>query len=90
MYCSSLNIRLVGEMQSSVVDEYCFDPWATEVAGKKIFVSKHWHYRVVLSTVGYGISRLEGTAELLHATLDVFHGAHLTSSPLLTISSCLM
>ena len=78
-------------MQSCVVDEYCFDPWATEVAGKKIVVSKHWHYRVVLSTVGYGINRLEGTAELLHATLDVFHGAHLISdSPLLWIRSCLV
>ncbi len=36
--------------------------------------AKYGHYRLVLGTVGYGLKRLKGTEELLHACLDVFHG----------------
>ena len=42
--------------------------------GHDVTVVKHWHYRVVLGTVGYGLRDLHGTQELLSATYDVFHG----------------
>ncbi len=62
-------------MQCSIVDEYCSDPWVSRIAGNKVIVGKYWHYRMVLNTVGYGLSRINGTEELLYAAYDVFHGA---------------
>ena len=62
------------DMQCSVVDEYCSDTWVCTAGGSEVAVAKHWHYRMVLSTVGYGLNRINGTRELLHAALDVFHG----------------
>ncbi|KAI9070144.1 hypothetical protein FKP32DRAFT_1558488 [Trametes sanguinea] len=52
----------------------CYDPlpWACPVNGKRIAVSTHIHYRLVLGTVGYELQRFRGTDELLRATFDVF------------------
>ena len=68
-----------GEMQGTIVDEYCPDPWTSYIAGKEVLVPKHWHYRLVLDTVGYGFNRVSGTKELLHAAYDVFHGTNVAS-----------
>ena len=74
-------MSLGAEMQCSVVDEYCADRWVYNVTGSKVVVAKHWHYRMVLSTVGYGLDRINGTEELLHAVYDVFHGALTSFTP---------
>ncbi len=61
-------------MQVSETDEYQNEESVCKVMEDKVVVAKHWHYRVVLGTVGYGLRELRGTEELLHATYDVFHG----------------
>ncbi|RPD62298.1 hypothetical protein L227DRAFT_599699 [Lentinus tigrinus ALCF2SS1-6] len=61
------------EMQCTLVGEYCGESWVSAVAGSKVIVGIYWHYRLVLSTVGYGLARVGSTQELLHATHDVFH-----------------
>ena len=58
-----------------MTDEVCMDTWPCDVRGKKISVVKHWHYRIVFETVGYGLKHIKGTEELLHATHDAFQGA---------------
>lgn len=68
-------------MQCSLVDEYYSAEWACNIAGSELSIAKHWHYRMVLSTVGYGLDRINGTEELLHAAYDVFHGAYNRSAP---------
>ena len=75
------NISAGAEMQCSVVDEYCSNQWVCNVAGSEVAVAKHWHYRMVLNTVGYGLDRINGTEELLHAVYDVFHGALTSFTP---------
>lgn len=62
------------EYQFSMTDEFCKDSWACKVVGRRVTVHKHWHYRLVMGTVGYSLKTLRGTDELLHATFDVFHG----------------
>ncbi|KAL7279782.1 hypothetical protein ACG7TL_006189 [Trametes sanguinea] len=59
-------------VQISKTDRYDPQPWACPVNGRRISVSTHIHYRLVLGTVGYGLQRFKGTDELLSATLDVF------------------
>ncbi|RDX42652.1 hypothetical protein OH76DRAFT_92714 [Lentinus brumalis] len=61
------------DVQVSETDEYQDDACVCKVMGDSVVVAKHWHYRVVLGTVGYGLRDLRGTGELLHATYDVFH-----------------
>ncbi|KAL1950094.1 hypothetical protein VTO73DRAFT_5216 [Trametes versicolor] len=46
--------------------------WACRIAGQPISVRDLQRYRLVLGTVGYGISTITGTEELLHATYDAF------------------
>ncbi|EIW59668.1 uncharacterized protein TRAVEDRAFT_71650 [Trametes versicolor FP-101664 SS1] len=46
--------------------------WACRIAGQPISVTDVQRYRLVLGTVGYGISTIKGTEELLHATYDAF------------------
>ncbi|TFK89719.1 hypothetical protein K466DRAFT_597544 [Polyporus arcularius HHB13444] len=61
------------EFQLTVTDEYRLDPWTCKLDGQPMDAAKYGHYRLVLGTVGYGLKRLKGTEELLHACLDVFH-----------------
>ena len=61
-------------MQHTETDQYCKQPWACPVLAKKVVVSTHIHYRLVVGEVGYGLERLKGTRELLSATYDAFHG----------------
>ncbi|RDX42645.1 hypothetical protein OH76DRAFT_1488526 [Lentinus brumalis] len=61
------------DVQVSETDEYQNEQSVCKVMEDKVVVAKHWHYRVVLGTVGYGLRELRGTEELLHATYDVFH-----------------
>ncbi|RPD62295.1 hypothetical protein L227DRAFT_609533 [Lentinus tigrinus ALCF2SS1-6] len=61
------------EMQCSLVGEYCGESWVSAVVGSKVLVGEYWHYRLVLSTIGYGLARVGSTQELLHATYDAFH-----------------
>ncbi|RPD62303.1 hypothetical protein L226DRAFT_458441 [Lentinus tigrinus ALCF2SS1-7] len=61
------------DMQVSETDEYQKDETVCKVMGDDVVVVKHWHYRVVLGTVGYGLGYIRGTEKLLHATYDVFH-----------------
>ncbi|OSD02505.1 hypothetical protein PYCCODRAFT_408431 [Trametes coccinea BRFM310] len=60
------------DVQISRTDCYDPKPWACPVNGKRISVSTHIHYRLVLGTVGYELQRFRGTDELLRATFDVF------------------
>ncbi|EIW59666.1 uncharacterized protein TRAVEDRAFT_71649 [Trametes versicolor FP-101664 SS1] len=46
--------------------------WTCRIAGQPISVTDVQRYRLVLGTVGYGISTIKGTEELLHATYDAF------------------
>lgn len=62
------------EMQCTMTDEYSNDEWVCAVRGEKVVPLKQWHYRIVFGTVGYPLKRFKDTAELLHATFDVFHG----------------
>lgn len=59
-----------------MTDEFCDDEWACKVRGKKVYLWKQWHYRLVMGTVGYGLRRFRGTEELLRSTYDVFHGEY--------------
>ncbi|KAI0629909.1 hypothetical protein C8Q77DRAFT_1064573 [Trametes polyzona] len=47
-------------------------PWVCRIAGKTVSLHDQQRYRLVSDTVGYGLSTLQGTEELLHATFDVF------------------
>ncbi|KAH9889875.1 hypothetical protein C8Q73DRAFT_838269 [Cubamyces lactineus] len=60
-------------VQHTKTDHYCRKPWACPVLNKKVAVSTHIHYRLVVGEVGYGLERLRGTQELLGSTYDVFH-----------------
>ena len=73
-FLSPADFHLEGEMQCSRTDEYCSASWACKTNGKQVFLSEHWHYRLVMGTVGYGLRRFIGTEELLHATYDVLRG----------------
>ncbi|KAI0366917.1 hypothetical protein BV20DRAFT_1055249 [Pilatotrama ljubarskyi] len=59
--------------QISATYRYNTLPWACRVHGKRVSVSTHIHYRLVLGVVGHGLTTFEGSDELLHATYDVFH-----------------
>ncbi len=63
-----------GDMQCSLGDDLCHASWICKVNNKKVSTAKHWHYRIVLGTVGYGLRRFLGTEELLNAAYDVFQG----------------
>ena len=65
-------------MQRSLSDELCSASWICKVDHKTVSITKHWHYRIVVSTVGYGLRHFSGTEELLNAAHDVFHGKLLT------------
>ncbi|KAI0330526.1 hypothetical protein GY45DRAFT_1302931 [Cubamyces sp. BRFM 1775] len=60
-------------VQHTKTDHYCNKSWACPVLGKKVALSTHIHYRLVVSEAGYGLERFRGTQELLSATYDVFH-----------------
>ncbi|KAJ2992450.1 hypothetical protein NUW54_g7931 [Trametes sanguinea] len=66
--CEGRNTEPV--FQSSLTEEFAKDSWVCTVNGKRIRVNEVWHYRLVTSTVGYGLQTLRGTEELLHATHD--------------------
>ena len=57
-----------------MTDAFISCPWACPIDGYKVSVSKCVHYRIVFSTVGYGLNQFRGSQELLHATNDVFQG----------------
>ena len=60
--------------QDTQSDQYVDESWARRIDGKDVIVSRRRHYRLVTHTVGYSLSNLRGTDELLHATYDVFVG----------------
>lgn len=66
--------RAERDMQCSLSDELCRATRKCKVNNKKVLTAKHWHYRIVLGTVGYGLCRFLGTDELLNAAYDVFRG----------------
>ncbi|KAH9912677.1 uncharacterized protein BXZ73DRAFT_6288, partial [Epithele typhae] len=60
------------EIQSTVTNTLCEQKWVCRVNGCLPRISQRRHYRLVMGTVGMPMSTLRGTAELLHATHDVF------------------
>ncbi|KAI0352679.1 hypothetical protein OH77DRAFT_1460074 [Trametes cingulata] len=58
--------------QSSLTHWFASAPWVCKVAGNTVHIRTFIHYRVVVSTVGYSLTNIRGTAELLHATYDAF------------------
>ncbi|KAL1950100.1 hypothetical protein VTO73DRAFT_5222 [Trametes versicolor] len=46
--------------------------WACRIPDHPLSVTDVQRYRLVLGTVGYGLSTIKGTEELLHATYDAF------------------
>ncbi|KAI0629908.1 hypothetical protein C8Q77DRAFT_1234583 [Trametes polyzona] len=58
--------------QTSLASKYKHEPWLCRVAGKPVTIHEQQRYRLVLSTVGYGLPTIRGTEELLHATFDAF------------------
>ncbi|KAH9849505.1 hypothetical protein C2E23DRAFT_362487 [Lenzites betulinus] len=58
--------------QHSWTDDYVDSPWLCRVAGRLVSAKALRRYRIVVSTVGYGLQNVKGTEELLHATYDVF------------------
>ena len=63
------------DVQASRTDELCKRPWVCKIDEEAPPLRKRLHYRLVCSTVGYGLQRFRGTEELLHATYDAFQGA---------------
>ncbi|KAH9889373.1 hypothetical protein C8Q73DRAFT_654021 [Cubamyces lactineus] len=61
-----------GIPQDTQSDDFVDESWARQIDGKDVIVYRRRHYRLVTHTVGYGLSNLRGTDELLHATYDVF------------------
>ncbi|KAM5531249.1 hypothetical protein V8D89_015086 [Ganoderma adspersum] len=59
-------------VQRSLNDKFCDAQWVCKVDNKKILISKHWHYRIVLGVVGYSLRSFSGSDELLMAAYDVF------------------
>ncbi|TBU27058.1 hypothetical protein BD309DRAFT_859388 [Dichomitus squalens] len=60
------------DYQRTSTDRVRSASWLCQVNQRKLHISRRRHYRVVLGTVGYGISRLRGAEELLHAGYDVY------------------
>ncbi|KAI0775524.1 hypothetical protein BD413DRAFT_429883, partial [Trametes elegans] len=59
-------------LQITETNRYHKAAWACLVDNKKVRVSKRQHYRLVTTPVGYTLSTVRSTEELLHATYDVF------------------
>ncbi|KAJ8469791.1 hypothetical protein ONZ51_g8762 [Trametes cubensis] len=60
------------DAQLTMSDRYDGKAWICRVRGKEIAVSTHVHYRLVLGSVGYPLTRFKGTDELLRTTYDAF------------------
>ncbi|KAI0629904.1 hypothetical protein C8Q77DRAFT_1201345 [Trametes polyzona] len=58
--------------QESVTAQWKRQPWVCRIARKTVSLHDQQRYRLVSDTVGYGLSTLQGTEELLHTTFDVF------------------
>ncbi|KAI0671013.1 hypothetical protein C8Q78DRAFT_974562 [Trametes maxima] len=58
--------------QHSYTDMCLEAPWICPVGGTAPSVRKVQCYRLVMDTVGYGLSTVQGTEELLHVMYDVF------------------
>ncbi|KAI0324169.1 hypothetical protein GY45DRAFT_1263369 [Cubamyces sp. BRFM 1775] len=61
-----------GIPQDTQSDQFVDEPWARQIDRKDVIVHRRRHYRIVTYTVGYSLSTLRGTDELLHSTYDVF------------------
>ena len=77
---SLANVHLGEDMQCSLNHKYSAAPWLCKVDGKRVSLTEHWHYRIVMGTVGYGLRHFTGTEELLHATYDVLQGRPLVAN----------
>ena len=60
--------------QDTLTQELISEAWVCPVAGHHPVAGKRRHHRLVSGVVGYSLSRLRGTRELLHATYDVYTG----------------
>ncbi|KAI0333654.1 hypothetical protein GY45DRAFT_1243997 [Cubamyces sp. BRFM 1775] len=60
------------DVQATRTDECYKRPWVCKVDEAAPPLMKHLHYRLVCSTVGYGLQRFRGTEELLYSTYDAF------------------
>ncbi|KAH9931684.1 uncharacterized protein BXZ73DRAFT_101596 [Epithele typhae] len=61
------------EIQVTMYCDYVQEPWAYSMRGNSLLTGRRSHYRLVVDTVGYPLESFSGTAELLHATYNVFH-----------------
>ncbi|KAI0775522.1 hypothetical protein BD413DRAFT_470915 [Trametes elegans] len=59
-------------LQITQTDQIAQSEWVCLINEKTVRVNQREHYRLVITPVGYGLSTVRGTEELLHATYDVF------------------
>ncbi|KAI0632324.1 hypothetical protein C8Q77DRAFT_1060473 [Trametes polyzona] len=64
------NTRL--RCQRTLTARFMKAAWASRIEDARVYISKRQHYRLVTSTVGYGLRTIRGTRELLYAAYDVF------------------
>ncbi|KAH8115742.1 hypothetical protein DFH11DRAFT_1854205 [Phellopilus nigrolimitatus] len=57
--------------QCTRTNEFVDAPWACNY-GRKMKVTKHTHYRLVLKTVGYSLKDFKGTREMFETTHDAY------------------
>ncbi|KAH8115734.1 hypothetical protein DFH11DRAFT_1507170, partial [Phellopilus nigrolimitatus] len=57
--------------QCTRTDEFVCAEWACN-GGRKIKVTKHVHYRLLLKAVGYSLREFNGTREMFEATQDAY------------------
>lgn len=79
LVCSFANDWAAHELQATLTDEFCSDPWVCALLGERFALCKRTRYRMVLGVVGYSLMQLRSTRELLHATYDVLEGMFISS-----------
>lgn len=64
------------DLQSTSSHRFASFPGICQVDGFSVSVSRRYHYRLIMGTVGSPLKTIRGTEELLHATYDVFTGMY--------------
>ncbi|KAI0366926.1 hypothetical protein BV20DRAFT_1038051 [Pilatotrama ljubarskyi] len=68
----AINAGEVTHWQLTRTDIPMSNSWVCSLRGKPLVVRQLQHYRMVMGTVGYSLTTVRGTKELLHATYDAF------------------
>ncbi|TFK88499.1 hypothetical protein K466DRAFT_598575 [Polyporus arcularius HHB13444] len=60
------------DFQTTRTDGFPSQPWVCRGGLDALHIRRRSHYRLVLATVGYDLSSMQSSSELLHAGYDVF------------------